>query len=199
VLTHNGDDDTTSGLDDITTYYLLHRHDFGLAEAPIGACILYALSCNLSDGDLADRFDILARSGRTLLDELQDSDEEADPEGADTAEDEAGGGGSKVKLKAWDQRRAKWLGFEGPGNRPVPLIDQAHRLMHLWRAGDEAKVNDYLDTRGLKRNALFSQLLQALIELSPAGSDERSILESLSNHIVARGGITAPRQTALEV
>jgi putative DNA methylase len=79
------------------------------------------------------------------------------------------------------------------------LIDQAHRLMHLWRAGDEAKVNDYLDTRGLKRNALFSQLLQALIELSPAGSEERSILESLSNHIVARGGITAPRQTALEV
>jgi putative DNA methylase len=199
VLTHNGDDDTTSGLDDITTYYLLHRHDFGLAEAPIGACILYALSCNLSDGDLADRFDILARSGRTLLDELQDSDEEADPEGADTAEDEAGGGGSKVKLKAWDQRRAKWLGFEGPGGRPAPLIDQAHRLMHLWRAGDEAKVNDYLDTRGLKRNALFSQLLQALIELSPAGSEERSILESLSNHIVARGGITAPRQTALEV
>ena len=48
----------------------------------------------------------------------------------------------------------------------MPLIDQAHRLMHLWRAGDEAKVDDYLDTRGLKRNALFAQLLQALIELA---------------------------------
>jgi hypothetical protein len=81
----------------------------------------------------------------------------------------------------------------------VPLIDQAHRLMHLWRAGDEAKVDDYLDTRGLKRNALFAQLLQALIELAAAGSEERSILESLSNHIAARGGIAAPRQARMEV
>jgi len=71
------------------------------------------------------------------------------------------------------------------------------KLMHLWRAGDEAKVDDYLDNRGLKRNALFAQLLQALIELAPAGSEERSTLESLSNHIAARGGITAPRQTQL--
>ncbi len=28
----------------------------------------------------------------------------------------------------------------------------------------------------------------ALIELAPAGSEERSILESLSNHIASRGG-----------
>ena len=40
-------------LDDPTTYYLLHRNDFGVAAAPAGACILYALSCNLSDADLA--------------------------------------------------------------------------------------------------------------------------------------------------
>ena len=71
--------------------------------------------------------------------------------------------------------------------------------MHLWRAGDEAKVNDYLDTRGLKRNALFVQLLQALIELAPAGSEERAILESLSNHIAARGGIAPSRQAALQL
>ena len=51
------------GLDDISTYYVLHRDTFGLAEAPIGACILYALSCNLSDADLADRFEILTRTG----------------------------------------------------------------------------------------------------------------------------------------
>ena len=28
--------------------------------------------------------------------------------------------------------------------------------MHLWRAGGEARVNDYLDDRGLKRHALFA-------------------------------------------
>ena len=201
VLTHNGDAAATSGLDDVTTYYLLHRNDFGLDEAPIGGCILDALSCNLSGSDLADRFDILSRTGGTDADDLDDGDEADDEDDAETAETDSGssGKGNKVKLKHWHQRKAKWLGYEGPGGRPVPLIDQAHRLMHLWRAGDEAKVDDYLDTRGLKRNALFAQLLQALIELAPAGSEERSILESLSNHIASRGGISAPRQIGMEV
>jgi hypothetical protein len=71
--------------------------------------------------------------------------------------------------------------------------------MHLWREGEEAKVDDYVDGRGLKRNALFAQLLQALIELAPQNSEERSILESLSNHLVARGGIAAPRQLDMQV
>ena len=52
VLTHDGEDEAMSGLDDVTTYYLLHRNDFGLGDAPIGACILYAISCNLSDRDV---------------------------------------------------------------------------------------------------------------------------------------------------
>ena len=82
--------------------------------------------------------------------------------------------------------------------RPAPLIDQAHRLMHLWRAGDEARVNDYLDDRGLKRHVLFARLLQALIELADAGSEERAILESLSNHIAARSGVAPARQARLQ-
>ena len=41
----------------------------------------------------------------------------------------------------------------------MPLIDQGHKLMHLWRTGDQVKVDDYLDTRGLQRNALFNQIL----------------------------------------
>ena len=45
----------------------------------------------------------------------------------------------------------------------MPLIDQVHKLMHLWRTGDQVKVDDYLDTCGLQRNALFNQTLQALI------------------------------------
>jgi hypothetical protein len=202
VLMHNGDDEATSGLDDVTTYYLLHRNDFGLDDAPIGACILYALSCNLSDSDLADRFDILSRSGGTLFDDLEDADDGAGEDEASDDEDggsDAAGKGNKVKLKPWNQRKAKWLGFEGPGGRPVPLIDQAHRLVHLWRGGEEAKVDEYLDVRGLKRNAMFAQLLQALIELADPGSEERSILESLSSHIASRGGISAPRQIGMEV
>ena len=209
VLTQDGEAEAISGLDDVTTYYLLHRKDFGLDSAPIGACILYALSCNLSDSELTDRLDILARAGKTLFDDLEADDrpDEADSldsvraERSPEGEVEAGsrGTGNTIKLKAWHQRRAKWLGLESPQERPVPLIDQAHKLMQLWRAGDEVKVNDYLDTRGLKRNALFVQLLQALIELAPAGSEERAILESLSNHIAAQRGIAPARQAALRL
>ena len=81
----------------------------------------------------------------------------------------------------------------------MPLIDQVHKLMQLWRAGDQAKVNDYLDARGLQRNALFHQILQALIELADAGSEERAILEALSNHAAAHGDVRAPRQGQLQM
>ena len=195
VLTHDGDDEATSGLDDVTTYYLLHRNDFGLGDAPIGACILYAISCNLSDRDLTDRYDVLSRGARA-------SDGEPDDDEADTDENasppDSPGAGSRVRLKPWSRRTARSLGYRTPDGRPPPLIDQAHRLMHFWRDAEEAKVNDYLDERGLKRHALFARLLQALIELAAAGSDERAILESLSNHIAARGGVAPARQPTLQ-
>ena len=71
--------------------------------------------------------------------------------------------------------------------RPVPLVDQVHRLMQLWKAGDAVKVNEYFDGRTLRHSKVFHQFLQALIELAPHASEERSVLESLSNHVVARG------------
>ena len=59
--------------------------------------------------------------------------------------------------------------------------------MRLWKAGDVVKVNEYLDQRALRSNHVFHQLLQALIELAPHASEERSLLESISNHVAARG------------
>ena len=59
--------------------------------------------------------------------------------------------------------------------------------MHLWKAGDLSKVDGYLDSNGLRRHELFKRLLQSLIELSPHGSEERSLMESISNHVGARG------------
>ena len=193
VLSHDGDDEATNGLDDVTTYYLLHRNDFGLGDAPIGACILYAISCNLSDRDLTDRCDVLSRGGRASE---PDDDEAAADE--DAGAPDGPGAGSRVRLKPWSRRTARSLGYRTPDGRPPPLIDQAHRLMHFWRGAEEAKVNDYLNEHGLKRHALFARLLQALIELAVAGSDERAILESLSNHIAARGGVAPARQARLQ-
>jgi adenine-specific DNA methylase len=194
VLTRNGDTEAVSGLDDLTTYYLLHRHDFGLEETPIGPCILYAISCGLSDSALVDRYDLLVRTGGKQAAE----EEEEAGENTDEADTEASeGSGSKVKLKPWKQR--KRAGFNPEDARPIPLIDQTHRLMHLWRAGDVTKVDDYLEMRGLRRNALFHHLLQSLIELAPAGSEERSLLESISNHLAARSTHTISIPTSVSL
>ncbi len=189
VLTRDGEEAVT-GLDDVTTYYLLHRNDFGLNDAPVGGCILYALSCNLSDSALVNQHDLLVQSRNGVAADSLDDDASADDEDDDTGE---GGSGAKVKLKPWHRRRGRSLGLESPGGRPAPLIDQIHKLMHLWRAGDQVRVDEYLDSRGLQRNALFHQLLQAIIELAPAGSDERAVLEALSNHAAAHGDVRAPR------
>jgi len=100
----------------------------------------------------------------------------------------------KVKLKTWVQRKSCSLGYEAPGGKPIPLIDRIHCLMHLWKAGELAKLDDYLDNNALRRQELFKRLLQSLIELSPHGSEERSLLESLSNHVQARGAVKDDRQ-----
>jgi len=203
----------TSGLDDPTTYYLLHRHDFGMEDAPVGPCILYAVSCGLSDRDLVDQFDLLIRTGKASDRDGSGDDEEEEtpidaPDEPDAADEK--GSGSKVKLKPWNQRKRPGMGFDPSTDsararraaqepalyedvdpiirsREVPMIDKVHRLMHLWRAADEAKVDEYIDSKGIRKHPLFSQLLQALIELGPVGSEERSLMEAISNHLAQRG------------
>ena len=198
VLTASGAQEAVSGLDDLTTYYLLHRNDFGMDDAPVGACILYALSCNLSDSALVGQHDLLAQSGKAASADEEEEDEAVEDEGSDEDEpEEAGGSGARLKLKPWNRRLNRNLGLEDPGGRSAPLIDQVHRLMHLWRAGDQTKVDDYVDARGLQSSALFSQILQALIELAASGSEERAILEAISNHVASRGDVRAPRQRPL--
>ncbi len=90
-----------------------------------------------------------------------------------------------MKLKPWNQRRGKSMGYEAPEGRVVPLIDRIHRVMHLWKDGDMQKVDEYLDQHALRRNELFKRVVQSLIELSK--DSERSLLESISNHIGAKG------------
>ncbi|HXF50750.1 MAG TPA: DUF1156 domain-containing protein [Dehalococcoidia bacterium] len=191
VLSRDGDAGEGAELDRVTAYYLLHRYDFGFAEAPVGACILYALSCGLRDRDLADRYDLVRfTKGRSDDDAGDDEDEDADEEfDADEEPDDDGGSGSKVTLKRWTQRSGRNLGLEGPSGTAPPLIDQAHRIMRLWREGDVRQVDDYIEERGLRRNPLFPRLLQALIELArkDGQQEERTLLETIMNHLTARG------------
>ncbi len=76
------------------------------------------------------------------------------------------------------------MGHEAPAGKAVPLIDRVHRLMHLWKDGDVQKVDEFLDQHALRRNELFKRVVQSLIELS--SDNERSLLESISNHIGAK-------------
>jgi adenine-specific DNA methylase len=184
----NGVEARDVSLDDATTYYLLHRNDFGLKDAPAGACILYAVSCGLSERLLADQYEILSR-GKGAADDAEDdavTDEEE-------SEESVGSGGT-FKLKAWNQRKNRSLGIDSENERPVPLIDQVHKLMQLWKVGDENKVNDYLEQRGLRRSPMFAQLVQALIEKSRAEGqgEECSLLEKLSNHLRKIGATAQP-------
>lgn len=197
VLSGDGDKNIEEAaadkLDEPTAYYLLHRHDFGLDEAPAGACILYAISCGISDRELAGTWDLI---GFTRGKPEEDVEEEADVD-AETDPDAEEDSGGKVKLKTWAQRKSRSMGYEAAGGKPIPLIDRVHRLMHLWKAGDLHKVDDYLDENGLRRHDLFRRLLQSIIELSPRGSEERSLLESISNHIQVKGAVMDDRQGKL--
>ena len=174
-------------LDDVTTYYLLHRNDFGLHPASGGASILYALSCNVSDSDLAGRLDILARGGRR---------EPAQDEGG--GEETAVTGGGEVRLKAWSRRRGQSLGEPSSDATSPPLIDCLHKLMQLWKDGDRRQVDGYLEQHGLWRHELFARLAQAVLELAESGSEERAILESIQNHLRA-ADVGPSRQCALHL
>ncbi|MBI4514360.1 MAG: DUF1156 domain-containing protein [Deltaproteobacteria bacterium] len=199
---HGGDADAAAAerLDESTAYYLLHRYDFGIDDAPVGAVILYAVSCGLSDHDLTNTWDLVVKSGGESA--QQEDDEDAGTEdGATEANAEEEGSGSRARLKSWSQRKARSLGYEAPSGRAVPLIDRIHRLMHLWHAGDVHQVDQYLDDHGLRRQELFKRVMQSLIELARHDKrpdrEELQILESLANHIGAKGATPEQKQVPL--
>ena len=186
---HGADMAAADRLDDVTAYYLLHRNDFKMDEAPVGACILYATACGLTDSELDKTWNILSHAGGDsppAENDNEDADSPDEPDSESESEEESGGG-SKVKLKPWNQRLHKNMGYEAPEGKAVPLIDRIHRVMHLWKDGDVQKVDDYLDQHALRRNELFKRVVQSLIELST--NSERSLLESISNHIGAKGAV----------
>ena len=183
-------------LDPVTSYYLLHRSDFGFEKAPSGACILYAVSCGLSDAELERTWNLVKVKGSVMPESELEEAETADD--ADEPAEEMSGG--EFILRTWKERKEKRMGFESVGGREIPLIDRVHRLMHLWHEGDLRKVDDYLDDHVLRSNELFGRLIQSLIELSERGSEERSTLESLSNHLGAKATKdNTPRLTGLDV
>lgn len=140
---------STEGLDEWTRYYLMHRNNFGLDAAPVGECIL------LSQGYGIDLDEL--RSNRGFIENAP---------------------GSNVRLAKWDERDREDLGQPHPTGG-LPLIDVLHKLMHLWNNGDLDEVSTYAAEKGLRQHDLFWAIAQAILEVAPANSRERTLLENI--------------------
>lgn len=145
---------STEALDEWTRYYLMHRKHFGPGDAPVGECILLAQGYGLSLDDLtAARIGILKKASS----------------------------GSALRLLGYSDRGSDRVGQPHPSGG-LPMIDMIHRIMNLWDAGNQAEISTYLTEHGLRENPLFRSVVQALIEMSPQGSEERSRLEAIINY-----------------
>jgi putative DNA methylase len=140
---------STEGLDEWTRYYLIHRSNFGLEEAPVGECIL------LSQGYGLDLNELRGPRGFTIK-----------------------AGSSGIRLTRWEERRRDDLGQAHPSGG-LPQIDMLHRLMHLWAAGNLDDLNAYANQHGLRQNELFWAVAQAILEMAEPKSRERTLLEAI--------------------
>ena len=145
---------STEALDEWTRYYLMHRQHFGTGDAPVGECILLAQGYGLSLADvMASRIGILKKASS----------------------------GSALRLLGHTDRNSDRVGQPHPSGG-LPVIDMLHRTMNLWVTGDKTEINTYLTEHGLRENALFKSVVQALIEMNPQSSDERSLLEAIISY-----------------
>jgi hypothetical protein len=140
---------STEGLDEWTRYYLMHRSSFGLADAPVGECILLSQGYGIDLNDL--------RTTRGYI---------------------ANAAGSNVRLLKWDERTRADIGQPHPSGG-LPLIDMLHHLMQGWSSGQLDALADYVAEHGLRQNELFWAVAQAVIEMAEPQSKERTLLEAL--------------------
>ena len=163
---------STEALDEWTRYYLMHKDYFGTENAPVGECILLAQGYGVSLDDL--------RAAQTGFLKKVSS-------------------GSALRLLGHAERTSDRIGHAHTSGR-IPMIDVIHRAMKLWDAGETAQINAYFHEHGLQENTLFKAVVQALIETSPQGNSERSLLETFINYEPGESvsGVSFPRQSRKE-
>ena len=164
---------STEALDEWTRYYLMHKDYFGTEDAPVGECILLAQGYGVSLDDLR-----AANIG--ILKKMRS--------------------GNALKLLGHTERTSDRVGYTHTSGR-IPIIDMIHRVMKLWDAGERAEINTYFHEHGLQENSLFKAVVQALIETSPQGSSERSLLETLINYEPGEpvSGVSSPGRSDPDV
>ena len=163
---------STEALDEWTRYYLMHKDYFGTENAPVGECILLAQGYGVSLDDLSvAHVGILKKAGS----------------------------GNARKLLGHTERTSDRIGYAHASGR-IPMIDMIHRIMKLWKESDSAHINAYFHEHGLQENPLFKAVVQALIETSPQGSSDRSLLETLIDYEPGEssGSVSFPGQSRKE-
>ena len=163
---------STEALDEWTRYYLMHKDYFGTENAPVGECILLAQGYGVSLDDLsAAHVGILKKMGS----------------------------GNARKLLGHTERTSDRIGYAHTSGR-IPMIDMIHRIMKFWDANESAYINAYFHEHGLQEDPLFKAVVQALIETSPQGSSERSLLETLIGYEPGEpvSGVLLPGQSNSE-
>ena len=164
---------STEALDEWTRYYLMHKDYFGTENAPVGECILLAQGYGVPLDDLRDRHIGILKKASS---------------------------GNALKLLGHTERTSDRIGFAHTSGR-IPMIDIIHRIMRLWDAGEREQINAYFHEHGLQENPLFKAVVQALIETSPQGSSERSLMETLINYEPGEpvSGVSFPNQSTREI
>ena len=164
---------STEALDEWTRYYLMHKDYFGTENAPVGECILLAQGYGVPLDDL--------RAAQTGILKKVSS-------------------GNALKLLGHTERVSDRIGYAHISGR-IPMIDMIHRIMRLWDAGEREQINAYFHEHGLQENALFKAVVQALIETSPHGSSERSLMETLINYEPGEpvSGVSSPGRSDSDV
>lgn len=162
---------STEALDEWTRYYLMHKDYFGTKDAPVGECILLAQGYGVSLDDLRAKETGILTKARS---------------------------GNALKLLGHTERTSDRIGYAHTSGR-IPMIDMIHRVMKLWPESAREDIDAYYHEHGLRENPLFKAVVQALIETSPQGASERSLLEKIINYEPGKfSGISSSRQSTNE-
>lgn len=167
---------SVEGVDEWTRYALMHAQNFKNDPAPVGECILLAGAYGLDLNALSSPKGILRR-GKTKA-EAAEEEADSDDESAADSEGQPKGSGTTLRLTRFDDRKQPDLGEPRPDGG-LPMIDQIHRLCREYDSGDLARYRDYRDRFALQENDLFWRVVQALEQLVPDASREKSVLQSI--------------------
>ena len=152
---------STGEIDEITRYYLMHRHSFGIGPAPVGECLLLAGGYGLNLDELRGPRGVLTKANAPKKATVEEEGAEVVDEEAESAAPKASG--NDLRLLSYDERTRADLG-DLPPNGLLPMIDMLHRLMRLWAAGQLDAVAEYASRQGLgQEHDTFWAMAQSLL------------------------------------